>query len=84
MKFDPSFNQVAQWAHFQTGVLFILLGGGWKGCGALLAYASLKEFVWDRFMESPAVRGSDLEDWIWQMFGGFIGIVLYYNGFGVF
>lgn len=69
MKLDPSPNAVAQWAHFQTGVIFTLIGNGVPGAVACVIYASLKEGWWDRHFESKEVAGSAWEDWIWHICG---------------
>jgi hypothetical protein len=88
---DPKFfNQVSQFAHF--GMMYFVmtlcsalsarfLPHWWVGLiwgfAISLAYGIWHEFFWDPKMESPATRGSDLEDFFFLEFGAVIGALVY-------
>ena len=72
-----TFNAVAQAGHFQAGCLAVFApvalthGLRWGFIGALLVvlFAAVKEFWWDHRYEVVAVRGSDLEDFLFYAIG---------------
>ena len=87
---DPKFfNQVAQFAHF--GMMFtvttviILIASklgraawGYLGGFAVCAvYAIVHEFYFDPRYENAATRGSDLEDFIYLIFGSIFAELLF-------
>jgi len=74
-KLNPSYNAIAQWAHFELGFIFVLLGHGWRGAIAGLVYASIKEGIWDNLLEDAETRGSGWEDWFWHLMGIITGLL---------
>jgi hypothetical protein len=79
-----TFNEVAQLSHFGWGALAALAPSAivghvnfwsyaiWFGW---LVYAAVKEFYCDERYETPAVRGSSLEDFLVQAGGLACGVV---------
>jgi hypothetical protein len=70
------FNLVAQLSHFGWGALAVALPSAvWSPvagtlCGAVfVAYAAVKEFWYDYEYEEPEVRGSSLQDFLFQLAG---------------
>jgi hypothetical protein len=71
-----TFNEVAQAAHFFIGAWAVATSQAiwrgnakfWASLGVLL-FAAVKEFWYDHTYESPATRGSDLEDFLFYVFG---------------
>lgn len=79
LTFKPSPNLIAQLAHFAWGALIVLLFAifGREGLGIVItfAFAAVKEFVWDRFVEKqPFVN--NLDDFIVYSAGVGAAIVL--------
>lgn len=73
---DPSLNEVSQFAHFGiayaiTLSLLVLLGFHmlWWYLPVAIGLAAWKEFWYDYHYETPAVRGSSLEDFLFYMIG---------------
>jgi hypothetical protein len=80
-----TFNEVAQLSHFGWGMLAAVLpmalagSVNWWSYGVWIlwiAYATVKEFVLDERYETPNVRGSSLEDFLFEAGGLALGIVL--------
>ena len=71
-----SFNEVAQASHFFIAGWAIATSQAiwhgrakfWASAGVLL-FAAVKEFWYDHTYETPATRGSDLEDFLFYALG---------------
>lgn len=71
-----TFNEVAQASHFFIGAWAVATSQAiwrgdakfWASLGVLL-FAAVKEFWYDHTYESPETRGSDLEDFLFYVFG---------------
>lgn len=73
---NSTFNRVAQVSHFGWGLALVfgarvLLHDGdyWIVAALWTCYAAVKEFFWDVRFESEAIRGSSLEDFLFQVAG---------------
>jgi hypothetical protein len=80
-----TFNTVSQFAHWLAGCLFVmgftyLFGSGaeWWCVGIFTAYAAIKEFWYDQNYETPEVRGSSLQDFLFYEAGVLLAIGLIY------
>lgn len=78
---DPKeFNFVSQLSHFGWGLAIVLVGARFgHGCefvlaGTWVAYAAVKEFWYDKWYETAEVRGSSVEDFIYQVAGAGVGL----------
>jgi hypothetical protein len=79
-KIDLSKNTLAQMAHVGWGcagvLLFTLFGYFILGTGAMVAFASLKEGVFDPLTETPAAQGSGWEDFAFWCVGILIAVLM--------
>jgi hypothetical protein len=70
---DKTFNQVSQFAHFGCAAALVLAGAAfghvWIAAIAMLVWAVMKEFWYDEKYETPEVRGSGLEDFLFYAIG---------------
>ncbi len=77
---DKQFNTLAQISHFGWGTAVVLAGNLFHArfpvAGAWLLYAAIKEFFYDQRYETPEVRGSSLEDFLFQAAGAAVGLIL--------
>ena len=79
-----TFNAVAQAGHFQAGCLAVFapvalthgLRWGFIGAIVIVLFAAVKEFWFDHRFEDVAVRGSDLEDFLFYTLGPFVSLPL--------
>lgn len=75
----PSNDLIAQLAHAGWGafivVAFGLFGHFWWGALGVLLYATLKEFVFDKYIERQSFH-DNLHDWIYWMVGLWSGVGL--------
>ena len=79
-----TFNAVSQVGHFTAGCLAVFapvalthrLLWGAVGAGLIVIFAGIKEGWWDRRFETPAVRGSSLEDFVFYLAGAALSFLL--------
>lgn len=79
MSWMPSFNLVAQLAHFGWGgfivTSFALFGMEWFGFLGLFAFAALKEFVFDALIEEQSFQDNALDFGIY-LTGGMAALLI--------
>jgi hypothetical protein len=80
---NKEFNLVSQISHTGWGLAITFAGkalllGYWYliFAGIYIAYALIKEFWYDSRYETPDVRGSNLEDFLFALLGTIIAIIL--------
>ena len=77
---EKQFNMVSQFSHFGWGLAVVLTGNLFHKAlpvgGLWLLYAAIKEFFYDERYETPEVRGSSLEDFVFQAMGAGVALVL--------
>ena len=78
-----SSNTLAQYGHFVSGALCVVLAhdlGGWSWLrGAMLAVwvlIGIKEAFIDPRIETPECAGSGFQDWLWWWLGTVAGFVV--------
>jgi len=79
LKWMPSNDLIAQLAHAGWGALIILtfhlFGHMFWGALSVLAYATVKEFAFDKLVEQQSLS-DNLHDWIYWMVGLASGVGL--------
>ena len=84
-QFIKKFNQVSQLSHVGFGLSVILLsnliGGGNLIINLIIlalwiTYTAIKEFWYDEKYETPIIRGSSLEDFLFQSGASIVAFVL--------
>ena len=79
-----TFNTVAQLSHFAWGCMIVLVANLFSEniktdleiAFVWILYAGIKEFWYDANFETVEIRGSSIEDFVFQLMGSAVGIIL--------